>query len=198
MVSPPPTTFADAEAAARRRLLLGLLALAVVVVTARLLGGDRLLGPLAAAARGHGVRGALLLALAYAPAALLGLPVAPLTMAAGAAYGPWLGAALSVPAGALSALLPFLLGRRFAARHPAALAHGTGRIARAARALGRGGFRLVLVLRLSWVAPFGILNYAFGASPCRLGDFLLGSLAGNAPVALGYAFAGALLMGPGR
>ncbi|HET9553174.1 MAG TPA: VTT domain-containing protein, partial [Anaeromyxobacteraceae bacterium] len=149
---------------------------------------------LVGSARGHGVRGALLLALAYAPTALLGLPAAPLTMAAGAAYGPWVGAALSVPAGALSALLPFLVGRRFAARHPEALAQGTGRIARTSRALGRGGLRLVLVLRLSWVAPFGVLNYAFGASPCRLSDFLLGSLVGNAPVALGYAFAGAALM----
>jgi uncharacterized membrane protein YdjX (TVP38/TMEM64 family) len=69
-------------------------------------------------------------------------------------------------------------------------------VARAARALGQGGFRLVLLLRLSWLAPFGLLNYAFGVSPCRLRHFALGSLLGGGPIILAYTWAGALLLRP--
>jgi len=191
----PVTSFADAEAAARRRLLVGALVLAALAVGARLAGVERWVGPAVQALRGLGGWGVLLLALAYVPVVLLGLPVVPLGLAAGAAFGVATGAAIAIPSNALAACLPFLVGRLLVGRDPEALARGDGRIARAARVLGRGGFRLVLVLRLSWLAPFGILNYACGASPCRLRDFFLGTLLGSAPVAIGYAWAGAAVMG---
>jgi uncharacterized membrane protein YdjX (TVP38/TMEM64 family) len=193
--SQPIASLAGAESAARRRLLVGAVVLAAVVVAARLLGVERWVGPAVAGLRGLGLAGAALLALAYVPAALAGLPMAPLGMAAGAAFGVAAGAAIAIPANAAAACLPFLVGRLVVGRDPEALARGQGRLARAARALGRGGFRLVLVLRLSWVAPFGLLNYAFGATPCRLRDFVLGTLIGSAPVSLGYAWAGAALLG---
>jgi uncharacterized membrane protein YdjX (TVP38/TMEM64 family) len=196
MAPPLPLDVPSAsQAAVRRRLLVGALVLAAVVVAARLAGVERLVGPAVAGLRGLGLLGAALLALAYVPAALAGLPMAPLGMAAGAAFGVAGGAAIAIPANALAACLPFLVGRLVVGRDPEALARGEGRVARAARALGKGGFRLVLLLRLSWVAPFGVLNYAFGATPCRLRDFVLGTLLGSAPVSVGYAWAGAALLG---
>jgi uncharacterized membrane protein YdjX (TVP38/TMEM64 family) len=101
---------------------------------------------------------------------------------------------VAIPANTLAACLAFLLGRALVRRDPGVLARGQGRVARAARALGQGGFRLVLLLRLSWVAPFGLLNYAFGASSCRLRDFALATLLGTSPIILAYAWAGALLL----
>lgn len=192
----PHAGMTEVEAGARRRLLAGALVLLAVVVAARLAGVDRWVGPAVQGLRSMGLAGAGLLALAYFPAALIGLPLVPFGMAAGAAFGVAGGAALAIPANAAAACLPFLVGRWLVGRDPEALARGTGRIARAARTLGRGGFRLVLVLRLSWVAPFSILNYAFGATPCSLRDFALGTLLGSAPVIVGYAWAGAAMLAP--
>lgn len=194
---PEPPSFASpgVEAAARRRLLAGAVVLVALVATARLTGVDRWIEPALGQLRGMGAGGAAVLALCYVPFALAGLPVAPLGVAAGASFGPFGGAAIAIPSNAIAACLPFLVGRWLVGRDPEALARGEGRVARAARALGRGGFRLVLVLRLSWVAPFGVLNYAFGATPCRLRDFALGTLLGSAPVSLGYAWLGATLAG---
>jgi len=191
----PISSFADVEAAARRRLLVGALVLVAVVVAARLAGLERWVGPAVAWLRGLGPAGVALLALVYVPVALAGLPMALPGMAAGAAFGVASGAAIAIPANAAAACLPFLVGRLLVGRDPSLLARGEGRVARAARALGRGGFRLVLVLRLSWVAPFGLLNYAFGATPCRLRDFVLGTLLGSAPISVGYAWAGAAMFG---
>ncbi len=148
------------------------------------------------AARGAGTVGILLHLVAYVVAALLGLPVSPLTVAAGAAYGPLAGAALGVPAATLGACSAFLAGR-LVARDPEALARGDGRFARAARAIGGGGFRLVVLLRLAPVVPFSVLNFAFGMTPTPLARFAIGSLVGTIPSQLGYACLGAVLAWPG-
>ena len=148
------------------------------------------------ATRSAGAMGVLLHVVAYVVAALLGLPVSPLTVAAGAAYGPLPGAALGVPAATLGACSAFLVGR-LVARDPDALARGDGRIARAARAVGRGGLRLVLLLRLAPVVPFSVLNFAFGMTPTPLAKFAVGSLVGTIPSQLGYACLGAVLAWPG-
>jgi uncharacterized membrane protein YdjX (TVP38/TMEM64 family) len=190
--SPP---LADAERQAKRRLLVGALVLGAVVAAARLLLGDHLLQPLVQAARSSGKWGLALLALAYLPVTLIGLPTMPLTVAAGLTWGPVVATAVALPANTIAACAAFLLGRALVSHGHEALAAGQGRIARAARTLGRGGFRLVLLLRLSWVAPFNVLNYAFGVSPCRFKDFALATLIGSAPILFAYAWAGALLAG---
>jgi uncharacterized membrane protein YdjX (TVP38/TMEM64 family) len=121
--------------------------------------------------------------------------VSPLTVAAGATYGPLAGTALGVPAGTLGASCAFLVGR-LVARDPEALARGQGRVARAARTIGRGGLRLVLLLRLAPIVPFSVLNFAFGATPTRLAHFAAGSFAGTIPSQLGYSCLGAVLTWP--
>jgi len=195
--APGPSGLADGERQARRRLLLGAVILACVVVAARLLIPAGQLAPLAERVRSSGGWGLAALALAYLPVTLLGLPTMPLTVAAGLAWGPALATAVALPANTIAACAAFLLARALMSHGHAALARGEGRIARAARLLGRGGLRLVLLLRLSWVAPFGVLNYAFGVSPCPFRDFALGTLLGSAPILLAYAWAGALLASAG-
>ncbi len=69
-------------------------------------------------------------------------------------------------------------------------------MARAFRAVSRGGFRLVLVLRLAPALPFSILNFAFGATPTPLAHFAAASFLGTAPSQLGYACLGAVLAWP--
>jgi len=175
------------------RVALGLGLLVAIPFTVRAFGLADGLAAVAGMLRGMGPAGVALHGLAYLPAALLGLPLAPLTVAAGLAYGPVAGAALAVPAVAAGSCLAFGAGRLAVARDPAAAARGDGRMARLARALGRCGFGALLVLRLVPVTPFNVLNFALGASPCRFRDFALAALLGTAPSALAWAIAGALL-----
>jgi uncharacterized membrane protein YdjX (TVP38/TMEM64 family) len=178
-----------------RRAAIGAAILAAAIVAARVLSLDAHARGALEATRGAGLAGLLVHGAAYVVAALLGIPVSPLTIAGGAAYGPLGGAALGVAAATGGACCAFLVGR-LVARDPHALARGEGRIARAARAIGRGGLRLVLLLRLAPVVPFSVLNFAFGATPTRLSAFAAGSVVGSIPSQLGYALLGAVLAWP--
>jgi uncharacterized membrane protein YdjX (TVP38/TMEM64 family) len=169
--------------------------LAALLVLARAFSLDERAAALLEASRGAGLEGVLVHLAAYVGVALLGLPVAPLTVLAGATWGALAGAALGTPGAALGGCAAFLVGR-LVARDPAALARGEGRVARWSRAIGRGGLRLVLLLRLAPIVPFSLLNFAFGATPTRLSHFALGSLVGTIPSQLGYACLGAVLSWP--
>ncbi len=181
--------------AARVRVLVGAGLLATFLVLARALALHERLPVFLDAARSLGPSGVLVHLAAYVVAGLLALPLSPITVAAGATYGALAGAALGVPAVTLGGCCAFVVGR-LVARDPEAFARGEGRVARTVRAIGRGGLRLVLVLRLAPVLPFSILNFAFGATPTRLSHFALGSLVGTIPSQVGYACLGAVLTWP--
>jgi uncharacterized membrane protein YdjX (TVP38/TMEM64 family) len=181
--------------AARVRVVVGAALLAAFLVLAHVLSLHEKVPPLLEASRGLGARGVVIHLVAYLVAALLALPLSPITVAAGATYGALAGAVLAAPAIAVASTAAFLVGR-VVARDPEALAQGEGKVARAARAIGRGGFRLVLVLRLAPAVPFSILNFAFGATPTPVAHFALATLVGTAPSQLGYALLGAVLAWP--
>jgi uncharacterized membrane protein YdjX (TVP38/TMEM64 family) len=181
--------------AARVRVVVGAVLLAALLVLAHALHLHDRIPPFLEAARGLGPKGVLIHLVAYVVAALLALPLAPVTVAAGATYGVAAGVALGAPGVALASSAAFLVGR-IVARDPEALAVDDTRTARAVRAIGRGGFRLVVVLRLAPAFPFSILNFAFGATPTPLRHFFAGSLLGTLPSQLGYACLGAVLAWP--
>jgi uncharacterized membrane protein YdjX (TVP38/TMEM64 family) len=179
----------------RKRFAVGAVMLALVLVAANALSVHERIPAFLAAARGLGAWGVAAHLAAYVAAALLAMPVSPITVAAGATYGTLAGAAIGIPSTMVAGSCAFLVGR-FIASHPHALAVGTGRVARAVRAIGRGGFQLVLVLRLAPVVPFSILNFAFGATPTTLAQFALGTLVGTIPSQLAYAFLGSVVTWP--
>jgi uncharacterized membrane protein YdjX (TVP38/TMEM64 family) len=182
--------------AARVRVAAGAALLLAVLAVAHLTSLHERVPAYLEAARGFGARGVLVHAAAYLVAALLALPLSPITVAAGATYGVLAGTLLAVPCVTLGASAAFLVGRLVVARDPDALARGEGRIARGVRAIGRGGLRLVVILRLAPAVPFSILNFAFGATPTSLARFALGSFVGTIPSQLGYALLGAVLAWP--
>ena len=182
--------------AARVRVLVGAALLAAFLVVAHALSLHERIPPFLEASRGLGAKGVLVHLAAYLVAALLALPLSPITVAAGASYGALAGAALAVPGIALASSAAFLVGR-LVAHDPEALARGEGRVARTVRAVGRGGLRLVIALRLAPVVPFSILNFAFGATPTPLAHFAAGTFLGTIPSQLGYACLGAVLAWPG-
>lgn len=181
--------------AARVRVAAGAAVLAAFLVLAHALSLHERIPPFLEAARGLGARGVLVHLAAYVVAALLALPLSPITVSAGATYGIVAGVAMALPGIALGSTASFLVGR-LVARDPAALAVDDGRVARAVRAIGRGGFRLVLALRLAPALPFSLLNFAFGATPTPVAHFALATFVGTAPSQLGYACLGAVLAWP--
>lgn len=175
----------------RRRVILSVLG--VAVAAALLLGSPwrEWLGAFPGWARAAGPAGAAVIALAYAVGSVAALPVWPLTVAAGIAYGAVAGFALALPAGAVGASLAFLAGRtlfrgmveRRMARDP--------RLAALDEAVARQGAFLVILLRLSPLFPYNVVNYALSATRVRLGPFAAASFVGMAPITFAWAWAGA-------
>ncbi len=60
------------------------------------------------------------------------------------------------------------------------------------RAVGRQGFKLVLLLRLSPIVPFNLLNYALSLSSVSPGRYVLASFIGMLPGTLLYVYLGSL------
>ena len=181
------------RAAIIRRLLILLTALIagglVVVVLSR--NGQPIVR-LAEAIRGTGFTGVVIFFLVYVVSTVAFLPGSLLTLAAGFAYGPFWGLVVASPASVAGATAAFLLGRTFlrdwASRKVAAY-----RTARAIDlAVEREAFKLVLLLRLSPIFPFNVLNYALSLSNVRLGTYVAASFLGMLPGTALYVYLGAL------
>jgi len=172
--------------------LTALVALVALLVAVRFLPIERWLLDFVAWVRSAGARGMVVFAVAYA---LLGLflPGAMLTLGAGFAYGVVVGTAVVCVASNLTAVGAFLLGRTLARDAIAARIGANPRFAAIDRAVGRQGLKIVLLVRLSPLFPFTLLNYAFGLTRVTLRDYLVGSLVGMLPGTVMYVYLGSLV-----
>ncbi|OLC48332.1 MAG: hypothetical protein AUH43_09735 [Acidobacteria bacterium 13_1_40CM_65_14] len=137
----------------------------------------------------YGPAAPIVFILIYAIAVVALIPASLLTIAGGALFGVLHGTLYAVTGAALGSTSAFLLGRHVARR---AIAHRLARLPRVAaidRAVSVQGRRIVLLLRLSPLVPFNVLNYALGLTTISLGDFLLASV-GMIPGAFMYAYCG--------
>ena len=131
--------------------------------------------------RHAGAAGVAIFAATYLIAPLLLLPASILTLGAGFLYGPLWGTLLVSPLSVAAASIAFLLGRTLARRRIERRLAGNARFAAIDRAVGESGFRIVLLLRLSPVSPFSLLNYALGLTRVGFGTYLLASFLGMLP-----------------
>src|SRR5512143_924468 len=104
-------------------------------------------------ARAAGPAGVAAFGAAYAAGSLMALPVWPLTVAAGMAWGAARGFAVALPASAAGASLAFLAGRTFLRGPVERRIAGSVRLAALDEAVAARGAALVVLLRLSPVAP---------------------------------------------
>jgi uncharacterized membrane protein YdjX (TVP38/TMEM64 family) len=120
------------------------------------------------------------------------LPASLTGVAAGALYGIWLGFGLAAVGTLLGAALAFWLSRslfrplaqRFLRRRP--------QMENLDAALGRDGWKLVCILRMSPIMPFVATSYALGLSSVSARHYGLGTLAAL-PALLGYVVLGSLV-----
>lgn len=143
--------------------------------------------------RGAGAPGALVYALTYIAATALLLPGSVLTLGAGFAYGPLWGTLLISPVSVIAASVSFALGRSVARNWVSRRMEKHPRFAAIDEAIGESGFKIVLLLRLSPIFPFNVLNYALGLTRVKLGEYVLASLLGMLPGTFLYVYLGSLV-----
>ena len=147
---------------------------------------------LAERARGTGALGVVLFFAAYVVATVAFLPGSLLTLAAGFAYGPVWGLAIVSPASIAGATVAFLLGRTLLRDWAVRRTSDSPRARAVADAVEREGFKLVLLLRLSPLVPFNLLNYALSVSNVSLGRYVAASALGMLPGTALYVYLGSL------
>lgn len=167
-------------------------ALALLLALGWLLPLGNWIVALAERVRGAGTAGVLLFMVAYVIATVALLPGSALTLAAGFAYGPIGGLLVASPASVLAATAAFLLGRTALRGWVQRTITGTPRIRALSGAIGKDSFRLILLLRLSPVFPFNMLNYALGVSEASLSRYVVASFIGMLPGTWLYVYLGSL------
>jgi uncharacterized membrane protein YdjX (TVP38/TMEM64 family) len=186
-------TAGPAPARSRWRWLPWALAAAAVVGAVVLLGrgGAAYVAGFAGWVERQGHWGPVLFVLGYAAATVAFLPGSLLTLAAGALFGLVWGTAIAFGGAVAGSTAAFLVSRYLARPLVVRRLAPDPRFRRIDEAVGARGLRLVLLLRLSPVLPFNVLNYALGATRVRLGDYLLGA-AGMLPGTVLYVWTGKL------
>jgi uncharacterized membrane protein YdjX (TVP38/TMEM64 family) len=146
---------------------------------------------LVAAVHRMGPFGPLLFIVIYSAAVIVLIPASWMTMAGGAVFGILPGVVYALVASTVSSTAAFLIGRYvargFVARHLDAMP----RFAAIDRAVSADARRIIILLRLSPVTPFNVLNYGLGLTAISVWDFVIGSF-GMIPGAFMYAYAGSL------
>ena len=129
---------------------------------------------------------------AYVVGSIVFIPGAALTLVAGALFGLWRGVPIVFAGAVLGSSAAFALARTVAHERVTRWLSGDPRAAAVNEAVASEGLRVVLLLRLSPVVPYNVLNYALGASRVRYRDFLLGS-AGMLPGTVLYTYSGTVI-----
>jgi uncharacterized membrane protein YdjX (TVP38/TMEM64 family) len=138
---------------------------------------------------GLGPWGPLAFIAGYALATVAFVPGSLLTLAAGAIFGLGRGTAIVLVAATLGSTLAFLVARYVARGAVERRLGRNDRFAAIDRAIAADGRTIVLLLRLSPLFPFSLLNYALGLTRVRLADYLVASI-GMLPGTLLYVYYG--------
>lgn len=147
---------------------------------------------LAERARETGGAGVVVFIVAYIVSTVAFLPGAILTLAAGFAYGPVWGLAIASPASVMGATCAFLLGRTLLRDWATRKVGQSARVRAIDEAVAREGFKLVLLLRLSPLFPFNVLNYALSLSRVSVWTYVGASFVGMLPGTALYVYLGSL------
>lgn len=134
--------------------------------------------------------GPVLVGALYLPAAVLAIPGPLLTCTGGFLFGPWATAAAVSVGSTLGACAAFLVGRYLAHAWVQRRLEAYPRLAALETAISEGGWQTVLLLRLSPLVPYTLLNYVCGLSRLRFRDFAWASWLGMLPGTLMYAYLG--------
>ena len=141
--------------------------------------------------QGLGIWGPVFVIGFYIAACILFLPGSVLTLGAGFIFKVLVGT-ITVSAGStLGACAAFLIGRTIGREWIAGKIAGNQKFVAIDNAVGVQGFKIVLLIRLSPVFPFNLLNYAFGLTKVSFWKYALASWIGMIPGTVMYVYLGA-------
>lgn len=141
--------------------------------------------------QGLGTWGVVFVAAFYIAACILFLPGSILTLGAGFLFNVIVGTITVSIGSTLGACAAFLVGRTIARNWIAAKVAKNEKFAAIDEAVARQGFKIVLLVRLSPIFPFNLLNYAFGLTKISFWKYALGSWIGMLPGTVMYVYFGA-------
>jgi uncharacterized membrane protein YdjX (TVP38/TMEM64 family) len=152
------------------------------------------MNPLAALARldEAGPWAPVLFIAAYIIGSLALVPGAVLTLMAGAIFGLSRGIPIVFTGAVLGSSAAFFVARRLARDRVVRWLARDPRASAISDAVAGRGLLVVLLLRLSPVFPYNVVNYALGASRIRYRDFLIGSV-GMLPGTILYTYYGKVI-----
>jgi uncharacterized membrane protein YdjX (TVP38/TMEM64 family) len=163
------------------KVIITIVAIAAIVVLARTFH----LGQVFAAAldriRSMGALAPALFIVIYIAGAVLFVPGALLTIVGGALFGLVWGTVYVSIGATIGATAAFVIGRYLARGWVRARLENNPRFAAIDDAVGREGWKIVALTRLSPVFPFNLLNYAFGLTGVSLRDYVIATWAGILP-----------------
>ncbi len=140
-----------------------------------------------------GAWGPVFVAIFYILACVLFLPGSVLTLGAGFIFKLFVGTIVVSIASTLGACAAFLIGRTIGRKWISGKIATNEKFTAIDNAVAGQGFKIVLLVRLSPVFPFNLLNYAFGLTKVSLGKYALGSWIGMLPGTIMYVYFGASL-----
>lgn len=140
----------------------------------------------------QGAAGAIAFIFGYAIATVAFVPGSLLTLAAGAVFGIGRGTLLVFVGATIGETAAFLLARYAVRKQIESRIRGDARFARLDDAIAREGRKIVLLLRLSPVFPFNLLNYALGLTRIGVRDYIIASV-GILPGTLLYVYFGKVI-----
>ena len=129
--------------------------------------------------------------LIYVVATVAFLPGSVLTLGAGVLFGVIKGSIFVFFGATIGATLAFLVGRYLARGWISKKIAGNEKFSAIDRAVGKEGFKIVLLTRLSPIFPFNLLNYGMGVTGVSLKDYVLASV-GMIPGTIMYVYIGSL------
>ena len=148
-----------------------------------------------------GPLGALYFGAVYTVAEILAIPAFPLTASAGYLFGVAKGTSIVLASASVAATVSFVIGRTLLRSYVEKLLLEFPQFQKIDKAIGKEGFKLMLLLRLSPVFPFALSNYLYGASSVGFLEYFFGTMIGFTPGTIAYVYGGevgkALTLGGG-
>ena len=138
-----------------------------------------------------GSLGAIAFIVLYILATVAFLPGSILTLGAGVVFGVFFGSLYVFIGATLGAIAAFLVGRYLARDWVAQKIAGNQKFTAIDQAVGKEGFKIVLLTRLSPIFPFFLLNYAYGVTRVSLKDYAIASV-GMIPGTIMFVYIGSL------
>lgn len=175
----------------RAKLIVIVAVVLALIAVARLLPVREWIQSLQDWVKGMGAAGMVIYGVIYVLAVVLFVPGIVLTLGAGFLFGLGWGIVVVSAASTTAAALAFLIARYLARDSIEKIARKNPRFAAIDRAIGKEGWKVVALLRLSPLVPFSLSNYLYGLTSVKFVAYVATSWAAMLPATVLYVYLGA-------